>query len=212
MVNRFVRVYIEGGAKGRTADNDFRRCWRKFLNELHDLARSLGYQGLDVVRGTGRGHAYKSFVKHEKQYPRDLCVLLVDSETAVPDGRHVWDVVANREGDQWSRPAWATERHLYLMTQFVETWLLTDVDALKRFFKNGFNAKGLYNTDLENRSKEDIEDALLKATRDVKKGKYRHGQAHEIIELVRPERVRTLTHGQRLFDVLSSLIRDEASQ
>jgi len=32
MVKRHVRVYIEGGAEGKTADSDFRRGWKKFLN------------------------------------------------------------------------------------------------------------------------------------------------------------------------------------
>ena len=42
MVKRHVRVYVEGGAEGKTADSDFRRGWKKFLDELHELARANG--------------------------------------------------------------------------------------------------------------------------------------------------------------------------
>lgn len=203
-MKRCVRLYVEGGAEGSTADSDFRRGWKKFLTELHELARNNGYHSLEVVRGKGRGNTFRRFTKHENEYPNDLCVLLADAETRVPEGALVWDIVAHREGDKWQRPAWATERHLYLMVHFVETWLLTDQDALQKFFKRGFNQKKLPTTNLEARSKDEIEQALEKATQ----GAYKHGQAHEIIEIINPDRVKTLMHGRRLFDSLSSLIRD----
>ena len=209
MVKRHVRVYIEGGAEGKTADSDFRRGWKKFLKELHELARANGYHSLEVVRGKGRANTFSRFVKYKTEYPADLCVLLVDAETATPEGKRVWDIVACREGDNWQRPSWATERHLYLMVYFVETWLLTDQDALQKFFKQGFKQELLPTTNLEARSKDDINQALEKATQGSSKGPYRHGQAHEIIEIVRPERVKTLRHGQRLFDNLGRLIKGE---
>lgn len=207
MVKKCVRVYIEGGAEGRIADSDFRRGWKKFLIELHELARNNNYHSLEIVRGKGRRNAYDRFIKHKSEYPNDLCVLLVDSETKVPQGSSVWDVVKNREGDQWNRPSWATENHLYLMVQFVETWLLTDQDALKTFFKRNFNEKFLPTTNLEEREKSEVEQALKKATQNCSKP-YRHGLAHEIIEIVRPENVKTLSHGSRLFTGLSNLIQD----
>jgi Domain of unknown function (DUF4276) len=209
VVKHHVRVYIEGGAEGRVEDSDFRRGWKKFLNELHELARANGYHSLEIVRGKGRSRTFHSFEKHKTKWPNDLCVLLVDAETAVPEAARVWDVVARREGDNWQRPCWATDRHLYLMVHFVETWLLTDQDALLKFFKRGFNERQLPTTNLETRSKAEIETALGRATQDSLKGPYRHGQAHQIIGIVDPNRVRTLKHGQRLFDSLGSLIRDE---
>lgn len=208
-MKRCVRVYVEGGAQGKTADSDFRRGWKKFLNDFHELARANGYHSLEIVRGKGRGNAFNRFKMHRKECPNDLCVLLTDAETTVPKGARVWDIVARREGDRWQRPSWANESHLYLMVHFVETWLLTDQDALREFFKQGFNQKQLPTTDLETRSKDDIEQALKKATQGSKKGPYRHGQAHEIIGFVSPARVKTLRHGQRLFDSLGSLIKNE---
>jgi hypothetical protein len=205
-----VRVYIEGGATGKVADNDFRRAWKKFLKELHEIAMSQGYQKLEVVRGKGRARTFDRFVKYEKEYPNDLCVLLVDAETAAPQGTSVWEVVRRREGDGWRRPTWATERHLYLMVYFVETWLLTDQDALEKFFSRGFDPAQLPTTNLEARSKDEIEDALRRATRGSKKGPYSHGLANEIIEFVRPDSVKRLWHGQRLFESLGSLIKGEA--
>lgn len=207
-MRRHVRVYIEGGGEGKTSDSDFRRGWKRFLAELHELARNHGYHSLEVVRGKGRARTYSLFSKHKNSYPKDLCVLLADSETSVQGTSHLWDVVAKRPGDKWQRPTWAEERHIYLMVHFVETWLLTDQMALQEFFKKGFNPKLLPTTHLEGRSKADVEEALKKATRDTSKGVYRHGQAHEIIEFVSPEKVKSLVHGARLFDTLSEFIKD----
>ena len=211
-MKKHVRVYIEGGAEGKTADTDFRRGWRRFLNKLHELARQSGYQSLEVVRGKGRGDAFRRFRKYQRQYPNDLGVLLVDAETVVPAEAKVWDIVAHREGDCWQRPGWAKEEHLYLMVAFVETWLLTDQEALAAFFKRGFNHKPLPKTELENRSKDDVERALKQATKDCRNGPYRHGQAHEVIELVCPEKVQTLSHGNRLFEELSNLIANQPAK
>lgn len=184
MVRKHVRVYIEGGAEGKTADNDFRRGWKKFLRELHELARENGYQSLEPVRGKGRGNAFKKFKDHRMKYPNDLCVLLVDSETHVPDDALVWNVVAQREGDKWVRPEWACEAHLYLMVEMAETWLLTDQEALQNFFdtryEKNFKVRDLPATNLEGRSKSEIDAVLEKATQKCKKGSYQHGQAHEI--------------------------------
>lgn len=210
MVKRRVRVYIEGGAEGGAADSDFRAGWKKFLKELHDLARANDYHSLEIVRGKSRGNTFNRFKGHKNEYPNDLCVLLVDAETAVQDGVSVWDVVRRRGGDEWQRPSWATDSHLYLMVHFVETWLLTDQDALRTFFKQGFNHKPLPTTNLEGRSKEEIEQALRRATQTSSKGAYRHGQAHEIIGLIGQDKVKTLRHGQRLFNDLSHLIRNDA--
>lgn len=209
MVKRHVRIYIEGGAVGGTADNDFRRGWKKFLNKFHDLARQNGYASLEIVRGKGRSDTFRRFCSYHVQYPSDLCVLLVDAEKIVPSGSKVWDIVKQREGDNWDRPDWATEEHLYLMVTFVETWLLTDHEALSKFFKQGFNQQSLPTTNLEARSKAEVEDALKRATKTCKNGPYRHGQAHKIIELMSPEKVQSLSHAKRLFESLSSLIKQK---
>ena len=202
-----VQVFVEGGGSGNTQQHsDFRHGWSTFLSELRIIAQDNGYESLKIVRGKGRAMTFESFKKHKKKSPDDLCVLLVDSETSAPFTTNVWDIVRNHEGDGWQKPAWATEQHLYLMAHFVETWLLTDQEALRTFFRKGFNAKPLPTTDLENRSKGDVNKALHEATKNAQRGAYRHGQAHEIIELVCPERVKTLSHGKRLFEEMNQLL------
>ena len=183
-----------------------KRGWKKFLIELHDLARQSGYQGVEVVRGKGRSNTFHRFTNHRMEFPTDLCVLLVDSETPVASETPVWNVVKTRTGDGWIKPAWATEANLYLMVHFVETWLLTDPAALIKFFGSKFDTNLLPKTLIESRSKNDINKALRRATRNCKSGPYSHGHAHRIIEHVKPEKVKTLFHGKRLFEEMTKLI------
>lgn len=206
MVRRSFWIYIEGGGDGKTADAAFRQGWRRFLSSLDELARVKGFLSLQVVRGKDRSQTYRMFVGHNTIRPQEPSVLLVDSEGALAIDTDPWTFVATRSGDNWKRPDWATREHLYFMVHFVETWLVSDPDALEFFFKRGFNRKRLPTINLETKSKTDIEQALKKATKDTPKGAYRHGQAHEIIGLVDPERVKTLNHGQRLFDGVTELI------
>lgn len=206
MVKRSFWIYIEGGGDGKTADAAFRQGWRRFLQQLDDLARTKGFLSLQVVRGTSRSQTYKLFANHKAIRPQEPSALLVDSEGACKTSSDPWTYVATRSGDNWARPEWAKKEQLYFMVHFVETWLVSDPDALESFFKRGFNRNVLPKTNLENRSKSDIHKALKKATKDTPKGEYRHGQAHEIIGLVDPERVKTLTHGKRLFEGVTELI------
>lgn len=202
----YVRLYIEGGAEGREAGSLFRRGWRLFLKELDQLARDSGYEKLDIVRGRGRADAYKGFVRYSARFPGDLPVLLVDSEVLVPAGTRLWDLVARNPADRWARPPWATERHIYFMAHSVETWLLTDHDALAQFYKRDFNPDALPTVNLEGRSKKEIFEALKRATQKSKSRRYEHSHAFEIMEHLRPDRVKTLFHGNRLFEELPKLI------
>lgn len=58
-MKRRVRIYVEGGATGKTADADFRRGWGTFLSELRDIAQANGYHTLTIVRGKGRSATLK---------------------------------------------------------------------------------------------------------------------------------------------------------
>jgi hypothetical protein len=95
------------------------------------------------------------------------------------------------------------------MVQFVETWLLTDLEALAKSFPGLARAK-LPTHDLESRSKADISRALRRATEDTKKGPYRHGHAHDVIFHVRSDRVETLKHGKKFFESLTKVIKGTA--
>jgi Domain of unknown function (DUF4276) len=205
-VRRLVRIYIEGGGEGGSTNADFRRGWKSFLKELHELAMEHNFHGLEVIRGKSRSDVYNRFCSHKTEFPDDLCFLLVDSEGPVSVHQNPWNYVRQRPGDNWAKPNWATDEHLYFMVPFVEAWLLTDLEAMAEFFKRDFNRSVLPTTDLENRTKSLIENALKRATKDTATGPYKHIHSHLIIEKTRPTMVKRLSHGNRLFTAIADVI------
>ena len=207
---RQVRMFIEGGADGRNAGGEFRRSWKNFLREVHDLARKHSFHSLEVIRGKSRSATFDLFKGGRDESPDDLCVLLIDSECAVATGTSSWQVVRTRTGDGWAKPDWCTDDHLLLMVQSVETWLITDHEALAKYFKKDFDPSKLppmaQVTQFERRGKADIADALKNATKKCKRGEYSHGDGNAILYDVKPENVKLLLRGKLLFDTLAKLI------
>ena len=157
--------------------------------------------------GTAAGKLTACLKPPLSQHPTDTCVLLVDSEVPGVGKTALWEHVLKRPGDQWARPAEATDKQLYFMVPMVEAWLIADPEALQTFFKTGFEARKLPVGDLERRQKTDLDAALKAATKNCHRKKlYRHGLAHAVIGSVSPEKVKQLDHGERLFSGVRELL------
>ena len=131
------------------------------------LQESAGLKGrcARVVVGGGRKAAYDAFCQLLSESAKgDSVWLLVDAEDAVVASSR-WEHVRTRVGDGWKCPPGATENHLHLMNQVMETWLLADPAALKEVFKARFAPAAIPAwPDLEAVPKLTIYDALKKAT------------------------------------------------
>jgi hypothetical protein len=91
------------------------------------------------------------------------------------------------------------------MVQTVEAWLVADVDAVSKFYGQGFNANTIpKNPNVEQISKEDLESTLKRATRNTPKGEYhkiKHGP--KLLGQVDVSKVRKAApHCDRLFVTL----------
>jgi len=136
-----VYVIVEGGGDQRVLDADFRRGYQAFLRQI--VPDRIGGRpvAMEVVRGKGRSTAYDKFCDHYRLHSDALIVLLLDSEGKIPFGADPWDFL--KKSENLDRPGWATEEHLYLMVQCVETWLAKDVAALRSIFGKCLNEKRL---------------------------------------------------------------------
>jgi hypothetical protein len=117
-----------------------------------------------IVAGGGRQSTYELFrvaagIPHVDTYP----MLLVDSEGPVTSA--VWDHLNSR--DHWERPGGTNDDQAQLMVTCMETWIIADRDALKRFFGQCLRKNRLLpQIGLEARLRQDVQDALAQATRD----------------------------------------------
>ncbi len=199
-------VYVEGAGDGQSVQ-------RSELRQA--LSRVLGRAGVTrrprIIPCGGRRKAYERFC-HGLVAGQDA-YLLVDAEEVVTPpltedeqgqfvGDDPWAHVLRRKGDGWARPDGATDAQLHLMTVTMETWLLSDPDALESVFKALDRSKLPSEAiDLEQLSKPEIYDILKQATRATKAGVYGKGpHSFKVLMAVSPERLRTLLWAKRFLN------------
>lgn len=195
-----VKLYVEGGGDRRESKTACRKGFSEFIERA-------GLQGRmpNIVACGPRSKAYDDF-KTAHASGDGIAVLLVDAEGLVKSSTGPWQHLQER--DRWNRPEKATDDQCHLMVQIMESWFLADVDAIERFYDDGFRTSALPpNPDIEKVSKQDVEKGLEGATRDTKKGRY-HKAKHsfEILANLDPEKVREASpYAKRLIEALGRL-------
>lgn len=195
-------MYVEGGGRAEL-NKQCRQGFRKLL-----INAGFGGRLPRVVPCGPRERAFRSFsnaLRAGGEYP----ILLVDSEDVVADANQpganssgAWAHLGRR--DRWERPAGAQDDQAQLMVTTMETWLLADRQKFIAYFP-GINRNALpADSDLESRSKEDVEDALEKATQPSSKGRYHKGNdSFYLLSEVDPAELRRrLPHFRRFADAL----------
>lgn len=204
---RAITIYMEGGSGGDSSSGraELRRGMDKFLRAVKDQARDKRWQWKLVACGT-RVQARKAFDNACANEPGSHVFLLVDSEGPVTAGprQHL------RRRDGWEFPDVGDDA-LQLMTQFMETWLVADPDALSDYYGQGFKPKALpASRDLETVDKKTIEAALTRATKSTTKGEYHKiKHASDLLERIDPQKVKArCRHCRRLFEQLESVLKE----
>jgi Domain of unknown function (DUF4276) len=191
-----VRIYVEGGFQGSTK-SDCRSAFRSFLG------KAIPPKSFRVIASGSRNDAFEDFRSALKSHPQDYIILLVDSEEAVATGP--WQHLRERTGDNWHRPANASEDQAHLMVQVMESWFFADKDALTNYYGEEFLTNTLpRQPKIELIAKKDVFNALQHASKKTQKGEYhktRHG--FDLLALIDPTRVRGASnHADRLLMVL----------
>jgi hypothetical protein len=200
-----IRIYVEGGGDCRQTKNVAREGFSSFLKDIVQLARSKRIRWQIVVCGS-RDQTFSDFVTALETHSDAFNVLLVDSEA--PVHHEPWQHLRERD-TSWSIPAIGSE-HCHLMVQMMEAWFVADIDALHRYYGQGFLESAIpRNPNVEEIDKERLESALKNATRHTSKGEYRKRHGLEILKQINPTVVRQAApHCDRLFVTLIGKIAD----
>ena len=157
-------IFVEGGGESKELRS---RCREGFSK----LIRKMGFAGRmpRIVACGGRDKAYGMFSSSQTSARRDeYPILLVDSEDPVATGP--WHHLYARDG--WDRPAGAEDEQAQMMATCMETWIMADHEALHKVFGSCLREGNLIPANgLEERSRQELLEALRSATRDCGKNK-----------------------------------------
>ncbi len=129
-----VRVYVEGGGHNRKTMDDRRRGFGQLFEKV------VGDGDKPKVKACGGwADTFREFRNAYRDGLDEFLVLLVDSEDPVKTGIDAWGHLSSR--DNWPRPLNAQGDQAHLMVQCMESWLLSDHEALTNYYGQGFLAK-----------------------------------------------------------------------
>lgn len=179
-----ARVYLEGGGNSKEGKVRCREGFRKLFERCGFTGRMPA-----LVACGSRNEAYDDFkTAHSKSTAGDFTGLLVDSEEPVADIEKTWDHVSQKTDDKWSRPAGADDEQLLFMATSMETWIVTDREALKAHFGPRLNESALPPVqDMELRDRHAILNALQRASRDCPGSCAKVPKSFEILGKLNPD-------------------------
>ena len=193
-----AKIYIEGGGDGSALRALFRQAWRQFFQSAGLVGRMPA-----VVRGGSREETWRKFSTAIVQTSSDeVPILLVDAEAPVASGHTAWRHLAERDG--WSRPTGANDDQAFLMVQFMETWLLADVEGLAKYFGAAFRGSALRSwPDPEKVERKTVLRALQQASAKCRT-RYAKGKvSFKLLARTNPKSVEEkCSHARRLLDHL----------
>lgn len=147
-----IRIYVEGGGRGKETKAAMRRGFGGFLSQLRDSARERNIRWNIIACGP-RNAAIDNFFIAIRSHAQAFNLLLVDAEAPVTSApwKHL-----ERHGEN------APDEQCHLMVQMMEAWFVADCDALANFYGSGFRAGALpTGRNVELIEKDRLESALL---------------------------------------------------
>jgi hypothetical protein len=199
-----VEIYVEGGGDSKELHSRCREGFRKLIEKCRFQGRMP-----KIIACGGREKTFDMFqTAHSNR--EGYAILLVDSEDPVlgidstPNSSIGWDHLHNR--DRWSRPIDANNNQAQMMTTCMESWIMADHDALKKFYGSRLRDSALFPIyDLERRLRHDVQECLIHATADCGNGRsYKKGEhSFKLLASLDPEVLsRHLPHFQRFRQTL----------
>jgi len=190
------KLFVEGGGDTSALKTRCREGFRKLLEN----SGMKGHMPRIVACGS-RNDAYDSFSTEHKSKASGYVGLLVDSEDTVANIAKPWEHLKVR--DAWERPTGVRDDQALLMTTCMETWIIADRASLKKHYGSKFKETALPPlTDLEKRHRHDVQDALMKATRDCANSYAKDKRSFDVLSALQRQPLEKLPSFQRVIKIL----------
>lgn len=143
-----------------------------------------------LVACGGRDATFDDFkTAHTNAAKRDFIAMLLDSEDPVDDMEKTWDHLKKRDG--WDRPDGATDDQPLLMVVCMESWIAADRPALRKHYGSRLKENALPPlSNLEQRERKAVHDALCIATRDCSNAYKKGKRSFEVLGELTPAELR----------------------
>ncbi|MCO6457350.1 MAG: DUF4276 family protein [Pirellulaceae bacterium] len=180
-----AKIYIEGGGDSKELHTRCREGFRR-------LFEKCGFDGRmpRLVACGGRGATFDDFsTAHANAMAGDYVAMLVDSEDPVVDIERTWEHLKQR--DSWDKPDGADDEQVLLMTTCMETWLISDRQALREQYPDCLQENALpHLTVMESRTRDAIQNAMVHATRACKNKFAKGKRSFEVVARLDPAELR----------------------
>lgn len=202
-----IHIYIEGGGDGKNTKDLIKQGFSQFFKPLVDETKSKSMRW-DITICGSRNNAFRGFRNALKYYPEVFNVLLVDAEAPL-EISSFWEHLKSR--DDWDKPLGVDDDNCHLMVQTMDAWFIADIEALKKFYGQGFKENAIpKNSNVETIDKDRLFDSLKKATCNTSKGEYHKiKHASKLLGLIDVVKVRQASPScNRLFTTLTDKIKN----
>jgi hypothetical protein len=179
-------LYLEGGATGPDSKELKIRCRQGFRKLLEKCGYGEHHRMPHLVACGSRYTAFKDFkTALGTRSNGDYVALWIDSEDPMANLEASWAHLKARE--KWSKPANAADDQVLFMTTCMETLVSADHAALKAHYGAELQTTVLPPLgNLENRQRQDVQDRLVRATRNCKNAYAKGKRSFEILAKLTP--------------------------
>lgn len=140
---------------------------------------------------------------HATSKPGDFIALLVDSEEPVLDVEKTWEHLKKR--DRWDKPINALDEQVLFMTTCMETWVAADRETLRKHYGHSLQENALPPmNDLERRSRHEMYDKLVHATRNCPNAYEKGKRSFEVLGKLDPRALDGLPSFARFRRILNA--------
>lgn len=179
-------LYLEGGGDSKDLSVRCREAFRKLLRKCgfmdqHRMPR--------LFTSGNRDSVFDDFsIAHKDNRDAKYVAMWIDSEEPMADINAPWAHLSSvTTVSQWKRPVGASDDQVLLMTTCMETWIVSDLDTLKNYYGRKLHETSLPPlVDLEQRSRHDVQDRLVRATRNCSNAYSKGKRSFEILGRVSP--------------------------
>lgn len=178
-----IKIYIEGGSKKGQKYSSFLN--RSLKQAFEKLLREYGINAKQYYQIVAGGC-------------KDETIKAIDTKTKLAH-------LEKKKSKESLKGI--TENNLFFMVVCMESWIVSDAEALKKYYGSGFKETKIQASDLIHKDKTTIEKMIKDSIKECKNNEYKKSEAFKILEKASVQKiVESNSYAKEFFEFLKSKI------